>query len=236
MQLLLRNPNDRRGRMPHKPTKAIRKAQLWAKRSTHIRTHLDNLALKKAQHLDAQALIRVFLLRKSLRLKLSDVYLAKLWRMSMRNVQYRLGQLEEAGLVKRFTQPPKKHPEGWRQERSICLIIHSGSDSLACKKSRQSNLQAKPVEDNSTLQVKSLDFVDYLSLQRKVSKGAWAYWLRRNEASPQTFGYLLGSIHRKIKDRPDVLESILFDGEAQKLKGRQLVGYTISEIKTRITI
>ena len=85
-----------------KPTKAMRKAHLWAKRSTYLRTHLDNLALKKAQHLDAQALIRVFLLRKSLRLKLSDVYLAKLWRMSMRNVQYRLEQLEQAGLIKRF--------------------------------------------------------------------------------------------------------------------------------------
>ena len=121
-----------------KPTKAIRRAQLWAKRSTHLRTHLDNLALKKAQHLDAQALIRVFLLRKSLRLKLSDVYLAKLWRMSMRNVQYRLEQLEQAGLIKRFTQPPRKRPEGWRQERTICLIIRSSIDLLACKKSKQS--------------------------------------------------------------------------------------------------
>ena len=152
----------------------------------------------------------------------------------MRNVQYRLGQLEEAGLVKRFTQPPKKRPEGWRQERSICLIIRSSSDSLACKKSRQSNLQAKPVEDNSTLQVKSLDFVDYLSLQKRVSKGAWAYWLRRNEASPQTFGYLLGSIHQKIQHRPDVLESILFDAGERNLKGKKLVGYTISEIGARI--
>ena len=233
MRLLLRNRNDRRGRMPNKPTKATRKAQLWAKRSTHLRTHLDNLALKKAQHLDAQALIRVFLLRKSLRLKLSDVYLSKLWRMSMRNVQYRLEQLEQAGLIKRFTQPPRKRPEGWRQERTICLIIRSSIDSLACKKSKQSNLQAKPVEENSTLRVKTLDFVDYLSLQNKVSKGAWAYWLRRNEASNNTMGYLLSSIHKKIQHRPDVLESILFDGLEQKLRGKQLVGFTISEIKAR---
>ena len=220
--------------MPNKPTKATRKAQLWAKRSTHLRTHLDNLALKKAQHLDAQALIRVFLLRKSLRLKLSDVYLSKLWRMSMRNVQYRLEQLEQAGLIKRFTQPPRKRPEGWRQERTICLIIRSSTDSLACKKSKQSNLQAKPVEENSTLRVKTLAFEDYLSLQNKVSKGAWAYWLRRNEASNNTMGYLLSSIHKKIQHRPDVLESILFDGLEQKLRGKQLVGYTISEIKVRI--
>ena len=220
--------------MPQKPTKAIRKAQLWAKRSIHLRTHLDNLALKKAQHLDAQALIRVFLLRKSLRLKLSDVYLAKLWRMSMRNVQYRLEQLEQAGLIKRFTQPPRKRPEGWRQERTICLIIRSSIDLLACKKSKQSNLQALPVEKNSTLQVKSLAFEEYLSLQRRVSKGAWAYWLRKNEASPRTFGYLLSSIHQRIQHRPDVLESILFDGIEQKLVGKRLVGFTTSEIKARI--
>ena len=220
--------------MPNKPTKATRKAHLWAKRSTHLRTHLDNLALKKAQHLDAQALIRVFLLRKSLRLKLSDVYLSKLWRMSMRNVQYRLEQLEQAGLIKRFTQPPRKRPEGWRQERTLCLITRSSIDSLACKKSKQSNLQALPVKENSTLRVKTLDFVDYLSLQNKVSKGAWAYWLRKNEAAPQTFGYLLGSIHQRIKNRPDILESILFDGLEQKLRGKQLVGFTISEIKVRI--
>ena len=220
--------------MPQKPTKAIRRAQLWAKRSTHLRTHLDNLALKKAQHLDAQALIRVFLLRKSLRLKLSDVYLAKLWRMSMRNVQYRLEQLEQAGLIKRFTQPPRKRPEGWRQERTICLIIRSSIDSLACKKSKQSNLQAKPVEKKSTFQVQPLAFVDYLSLQNKVSKGAWAYWLRRNKAAPQTFSYLLGSIHQRIQNRPDVLENILFDGLEQKLTDKQLVGFTIAEIKARI--
>ena len=112
--------------------------------------------------------------------------------------------------------------------------MRSSIDSLACKKSKQSNLQAKPVEKNSTLQVKSLAFEEYLSLQRRVSKGAWAYWLRRNQASPQTFGYLLSSIHQRIKNRPDVLENILFDGLQQKLRGKQLVGFTIAEIKSRI--
>mgnify|MGYP003328258898 CR=1 FL=1 len=113
------------------------KAQIWAKRSVHLRTHLDNLALKKTQHLDAEVLIKVFLTRKSLRLKLSDAYLAKVWRMSLRNVQNRLQQLEEVGLIKRFTQPPRKRPEGWRQERTLCLIIRSSIDYLASKKSKQ---------------------------------------------------------------------------------------------------
>ena len=221
--------------MPNKPTQPIRKAQLWAKRSTHLRTHLDNLALKKTQHLDAEALIKVFLTRKSLRLKLSDAYLAKVWRMSLRSVQYRLRQLEEVGLIKRFTQPPRKRPEGWRQERTICLIIRNSTSNTVGKKWRQSNLQALPVEKKSTFQVQPLDFVDYLSLQRRVSKGAWAFWLRKNEAAPRTFGYLLGSIHQRIQNRPDILESILFDGLEQKLRGKQLVGFTIAEIKSRTT-
>jgi len=83
--------------------------------------------------------------------------------------------------------------------------------------------------------VKQRDFVDYLIDQRRVTKGAWAFWLRKNQAAPQTFGYLLGSIHQRIQNRPDVLENILFDGEEQKLKGKQLVGFTISEIKARTT-
>ena len=220
--------------MPQKPTNPIRKAQLWAKRSTHLRTHLDNLALKKTKHLDAQALIKVFLTRKSLRLKLSDAYLAKVWRMSLRSVQYRLRQLEEVGLIKRFTQPPRKRPEGWRQERTICLIIRNSTSNTVGRKWRQSNLQALPVEKKSTFQVQPLAFEDYLSLQRRVSKGAWAFWLRKNQATPQTFGYLLGSIHQRIQNRPDILESILFDGLEQKLRGKQLVGFTITEIKSRI--
>jgi hypothetical protein len=211
------------------------KAQLWAKRTVHLRTYLDNLALKKTQHLDAQALIKVSLTRKSLRLKLSDAYLAKVWRMSLRNVQNRLQQLEEVGLIKRFTQPPRKRPEGWRQERTICLIIRNSTSNTVGKKLRQSNLQAKPVEKNSTQRVKTLNFVDYLSLQNKVSKGAWAFWLRKNEAAPQSFGYLLGSIHQRIQNRPDILENILFDGLEQKLRGKQLVGFTVSEIKARTT-
>ena len=67
------------------------------------------------------------------------------------------------------------------------------------------------------------------------SIGRAAHWGRRNEASNSTMGYLLGSIHQRIKNRPDVLENILFDGLEQKLRGRQLVGYTIAEIKARTT-
>ena len=214
---------------PRKPTKAIRKDQVWSKRSIHLRSHIDSLGLKKTQRLDAHALVKVFFFRRSLRLKLSDTYLAKVWQMSLRNVQNRLQQLEQAGLIKRLTGKAKRTAEGFRQDRQIVLLVG--------KKSQQLNLQAKPAVDNSTQRVKAkpkMPYVDYLALQAKVSKGSFAFWLRQNNASPKTMGYLLGSVHQRIQNRPDILESILFDAEEKKVKGRQLVGYVVSEVKARI--
>ena len=75
---------------PQKSTKAICKDQVWSKRLIHLRTHIDSLALKKTQRLDAHALVNVFFFRRSLRLKLTDTYLTKIWSMSPRNVQNRL--------------------------------------------------------------------------------------------------------------------------------------------------
>ena len=80
----------------------------------------------------------------------------------------------------------------------------------------QDNLQASPAVDNSTVPVKTLpnmEFVDYLALQSKVSKGAFAFWMRRWVAKLRSMGYLLDTIHSKIERRPDTLESILWDAE-----------------------
>ena len=77
-------------------------------------------------------------------------------------------------------------------------------------------------------------FVDYLSLQAKVSKGSFAFWLRQNNANPKTMGYLLSHIHQRIYNRPDTLESILWDAEGQKLRDSQLIGFVVNEIKLRI--
>ena len=229
MRLLLHNTNGRRGMEPRKPTKAIRKDQVWSKRSIHLRTHIDSLALKKTQRLDAHALVKVFFFRRSLRLKLTDTYLAKVWQMSLRNVQNRLQQLERAGLIKRLTGKAKRTVEGFRQERRIVLLVG--------KKSQQLNLQAKPAVDNSTQRVKAkpkMPFVDYLALQAKVSKGSFAFFLRQNNANPKTMGYLLSHIHQRIRNRPDVLESVLFDAESQKIKDSRLIGFMVNEIKARV--
>jgi len=144
------------------------------------------LGLKKTQRLDAHALVKVFFFRRSLRLKLTDTYLAKVWQMSLRNVQNRLQQLEQAGLIKRLTGKAKRTADGFRQDRRIVLLVG--------KKSQQLNLQAKPAVDNSTQRVKAkpkMPYVDYLSLQAGVSKGSFAFFLRQNNANPKTMGYLL---------------------------------------------
>ena len=218
--------------------KSPRKRQLWANRYRRLKKWVNSLP--PLLILRAEKLIQVFLRRKSLHLRLADNYLIELWgHISRATVQRTLKQLERLGLLKRITGPPKRQGDGsWKQDRKLILLLPKKDPSehsyLVSHSGQQSKLQGFPVGKNSTQSVKQRPFVDYLYDQQRVSKGAWAYFLRTQGAEPRTFGYLLSSIHRKIQHRPDILESILFDAEAQKLRGRQLVGFTISEIKTRI--
>jgi len=221
--------------MPNKSQSPTKKRQLWANRYRKLKSWVQSLPPLLV--LRAEKFISVFFKRKSLSLRLSDSYLIKLWgNISRSTVQRVLQKLEQLGLLRRLTGPPKRQADGsWTQQRKLVLLLPKSLSYLVSHSARQPKLEGKPLAKNSTLQVKPLAFVDYLSLQRRVTKGAWAFWLRKNEAAPQTFGYLLGSIHQRIQNRPDVLESILFDGEEQKLRGKQLVGFTVSEIKARTT-
>ena len=54
------------------------------------------------------------------------------------------------------------------------------------------------------------------------------------EGKPRSMGYLLDTIHSRIERRPDVLESVLWDAEGQKLSGSALVGFVVGEVKSRI--
>ena len=220
--------------MPNKSQSPTQKRQLWANRYRQLKSWVQSLP--PLLILRAEKFISIFFKRKSLSLRLSDSYLIKLWgNISRATVQRCLQKLEQLGLLKRLTGPPKRQPDGsWTQQRKLVLLLPKSLSYLVSHSEQQPELQAKPLEKKSTFQVQPLDFVDYLSLQRRVSKGAWAFWLRKNEAAPRTFGYLLGSIHQRIQNRPDILESILFDGLEQRLSGKQLVGYTIAEIKSRI--
>ena len=213
------------------------KAQIWAKRSVHLKSYLQDL--QRRLRLDVEALVKIFLTRRSLLLKLADNYLIKLWECSRASVQRRLERLEQLGLLKRMTHPPRKQPNGaWKQERKLVLILPKKPKPLLVSHfgslaNSQQNAEIFP----STVPVKRLSnmkFVDYLALQNRVSKGAFAFWMRRWGAKPRSMGYLLDNIHSLIERRPDTLESILWDAEGQKLSGPALVGFVVSEIKSRI--
>ena len=213
------------------------KAQLWVKRSVHLKSYLQDLP--RRLRLDVEALVKIFLTRRSLLLKLADNYLIKLWECSRATAQRRLERLEELGLLKRMTQPPQKQSDGtWKQDRKLVLLLPKKPKSfLVSHFGSQANSQQNAERSNSTVPVKTLPnmkFVDYLALQSKVSKGAFAFWMRRWGAKPRSMGYLLDTIHSRIERRPDTLESILFDAEARKLSGSALVGFVVSEIKSRI--
>jgi len=212
------------------------KAQLWAKRTVHLKTYLQDLP--RRLRLDVEALVKIFLTRRSLLLKLADNYLIKLWECSRATVQRRLARLEQLGLLKRMTHPPRKQPNGaWKQERKLVLILPKKPKPLLVSHfGSLANSQQNAVANNLTVLVKALPnmkFVDYLALQSKVSKGAFAFWLRRWGAKPRSMGYLLDTIHSRIERRPDVLESVLWDAEGQMLSGSALVGFVVSEVKAR---
>ena len=153
-------------------------------------------------------------------------------------MQRRLERLEQLGLLKRMTHPPRKQPNGaWKQERKLVLILPKKPKPLLVSHfGSQANSQQNAVANNSTVPVKtlpSMKFVDYLALQSKVSKGAFAFWMRRWRAKPRSMGYLLDTIHSKIERRPDVLESVLWDAEGENLSGPALIGFVVSEVKAR---
>ena len=219
--------------MPQQTQSPTQKRQLWANRYRKLKSWVQSLP--PLLILRTEKFISVFFKRKSLSLRLSDSYLKKIWgNISRATVQRTLKKLERLGLLRRLTGPPKKQPDGsWTQQRKLVLLLPKSLSYLVSHSEQQPELQGNPVGKNSTQIVKQKPFVDYLYDQQRVSKGAWAYFLRTQEAEPRTFGYLLGSVHQRIKNRPDILESILFDGLEQKLRGKQLVGFTVAEINAR---
>ena len=142
-------------------------------------------------------------------------------------------------VLKRMTQPSRKQPNGsLKQERKLLLILPKKPNPLLVSHFEAlQNSQQNAERSNSTVPAKvlpNMKFVDYLALQSKVSKGAFAFWMRRWGAKPRSMGYLLDTIHSRIERKPDVPESVLCDAEGQKLSGPTLVGFMVSEIKSRI--
>ena len=158
---------------------------------------------------------QVFLRRKSLHLRLADNYLIKLWGTSVGQL-YR-GHLKIWGSWTSAThhRKPKRQEmdPGSRTGNSSCSARRISRAVLVSHSGQQSELQGN-LWERIQRKAWSKAFMDYLYDQKRVSKGAWAYFLRTRE-QVKTFGYLLSSIHRKIQHRPDVLENILFDAGAK---------------------
>ena len=57
--------------------------------------------------------------------------------------------------------------------------------------------------------------------------------LRQKSKNARSYNEVLCLVER-IERRPDVLESVLWDAEGQKLSDPALVGFVVSEIKSRI--
>ena len=103
--------------------KSPRKRQLWANRYRRLKEWVNSLP--PLLILRAEKLIQVFLKRKSLHLRLADNYLIELWgHVSRATVQRTLQQLEQLGLLKRITRPPKRQGDGsWKQDRKLTLLL-----------------------------------------------------------------------------------------------------------------
>ena len=78
-------------------------------------------------------------------------------------------------------------------------------------------------------------FQDYLAQRQVVPLGSFMFWMRRWGANPRSMGYLC-KVWKAIRNRADVLESILWAANEAKFKGKQRVGFIVSEIQARILI
>ena len=198
----------------------------WRQSKSHYQTLLATLP--KRLRIDAESIIKVFFIRKSPRLRLTDNYLIKLWECSRATAQRRLKELEDFGLIRRHTKPPQKKDGGFVQFRVLFLVS---------QKKSLSNQVPKVLEKKSTIgqinREPSISFEDYLSLRRDVPKNSFMFWMRRWNANPRSMGYIKKT-WEKVKGRADVLESILFDANGENLLNRERVGFVIREINARV--
>ena len=198
----------------------------WRQSKSHYNSLLAHLP--KRLRIDAESIVKVFFIRKSPRLRLTDNYLLKLWECSRATVQRRLKELEDFGLIRRQTKPPQKKGGGYVQFRVLYLV--SQKETLF-------NRVPKVLEKKSTVgqinREPSMNFEDYLSLRRDVPKNSFMFWMRKWNANPRSMGYIKKT-WEKVRKRADVLESILFDANAENLQDRERVGFIVREINQRV--
>lgn len=197
----------------------------WKRRQTHLNSTLKSYPRKI--RLDAQELVRVFLARKSLRLKLADNYFCQLWECSRSTVQRRLAQMERLGLIRRVTYPPRREGGKWKQLRYLFLVCQNAAQP---NQTAPQSFKTKPVDKS---RMTPYSFQDYLAMRQDVPLRAFLFWMRRWQANPRSMGYLQ-KVWKGIQYRADVLESIIWAADEGKFSGRQRVGFIVSEIQARV--
>jgi len=196
----------------------------WQRRQTHLNSILK--AYPRKIRLDAQELVRVFMARKSLRLRLADNYFCKLWEVSRSTTQRRLAQMENRGLIRRWTGPPRREEGKWKQVRYIFLVCQTGKQ---LNRLRKQSFKTEPAANSRKT---PYSFQDYLAMRQDVKLEAFLFWMRRWNAKPSTFGYLR-KVWQSIQHRADVLEAIIWAADDAKVEGRRRVGFIVSEIQAR---
>ena len=196
----------------------------WRHQEQHFYTRLNQIPRRIRK--DAEDLIRVFFARKSKKLRLCDNYLIKLWECSRATAQRRLTQLELLGIIRRRTSTPQKVSGGWRQFRFLFLVYQKKSQLNRDVTHLNKNKPSAKV--NKT----PLSFEDYLSLRQDVPLRSFLFWMRKWNCNPTSIGYIT-KLWKKISNRADVLESILWSANEGNIIGTKRVGFVLSEIKVR---
>jgi DNA-binding Lrp family transcriptional regulator len=219
------------------------KSHKWRNREAAIGTVLKDSQFDKL-YFRAEALAKIFFLRRNLRLRLVDKYLMCVWRCSRQTVQRTLKKLEQLGLIKRLTEKPQYESGSGKsakfsQKRQIALLLPAKRKTLTTvsQVEPQTNSSKDELKENSTSNAgegksKEIPFEDYLATKQHIPLKSWLYWCRKNGAVQESMGHLR-NLHQQIAHRPDLLESILFDAQRENKTGQKLIGFVVTEIKAR---
>ena len=197
----------------------------WKRRQSHLYSTIKDYPRRLRK--DAEDLVRVFLRRKSLKLRLCDQYLMKVWECSRATVHRRLQHLETLGLIRRMTFSPRKRGGKWEQLRYIFILVSQKVSLL-----EQSDKHSAKIQPTDKSRRTPFSFEDYLAQRQDVPLNSFLFWMRRWGAEPRSMGYIR-AVWEKISRRADTLESIIWCAKDENLQGRHRVGFIIAEIQAR---
>ena len=121
---------------------------------------------------------------------------------------------------------PQKVSGGWRQWRFLFLVSQKNTQL------NRDVTHLNKIKPTGKVNYTPLSFEDYLSLRQDVPLRSLLFWMRKWNCNPSSIGYIT-KLWKKIKNRADVLESMLWSANEANLFGQKRVGFILSEIKVR---